>query len=140
MDNLTERGTNLVLSVPESGRTFSGSISFESGSLEWGSLTAAVSAHRCDSEYAHPYCSVCGHYQPDDLELAFRSPLTLKHDNQTSFSIVHTNSVGETHTNGVIEIRYKNILIITVKDRLKELLSPFTYHKMLRLISYCILF
>ena len=108
LDNLTERGTNLVLSVPESGRTFSGSISFESGSLEWGSLTAAVSAHRCDSEYAHPYCSVCGHYQPDDLELAFRSPLTLKHDNQTSFSIVHANSVGETHTNGVIEIRYKN--------------------------------
>ena len=35
-------------------------------------------------------------------------PLTLKHDNQTSFSIVHPNSVGETHTNGVIEIRYKN--------------------------------
>ena len=108
LDNLTERGTNLVLSVPESGRTYSGNASLSPGTLAWGTLDVSVSGHRCDSEYSHPHCSICGHYQPDDLELAFRSPLTLKHDNQTSFSIVHTNSAGETHANGVIEIRYKN--------------------------------
>lgn len=108
LENLTERGTNLVLAVPESGRTFAGSASLVPGTLEWGSLTSVVSAHRCDSEYARPYCSVCGHYQPDDLSLSFRSPLTLKHDNQTSFSIAHDNAPNETHGDGAIEIRYKN--------------------------------
>lgn len=108
LNNLTERGTNLILSVPESGLTYSGSASLSSELLQWGTLTATVSAHRCDSEYDRPYCSICGHYQPDDISLSFRSPLTLKHDDQTSFSIVHDNAPGETHGDGTIEIRYKN--------------------------------
>lgn len=108
LDNMVERGTDLVLAVPVSGQTFAGTASIAPGVLEWGSPTAVALAHRCDSEYDHPYCSVCGHYQPDDLDLSFHSPLTLKHDNKTSISIVHAYVPDEKHADGVVEIRYKN--------------------------------
>ena len=107
LDNLAERGADLVLAVPVSGQTFAGTASLAPGVLEWGSLTAVAVAHRCDSGYDHPCCSVCGHYQPDDLDLSFRSPLTLKHDNKTFISIAHCVASEQSHSCGVIEIRRK---------------------------------
>jgi hypothetical protein len=39
------------------------------------------------------------------MEISVRSPLTLKHDNQTTISIVHAAGTGESHSGGTIEIR-----------------------------------
>ena len=125
LDGLTERGPDLVLSVPTTGRTYSGTASLAPGSLAWGSLTAMAFAHRCDSSHDAPYCSICGHYEPDDLELSVRSPLTLKHDNQTSISIIHAVASGESHPDGTIEIRRKGTNVWETLGS-ESSLSPWT--------------
>ena len=107
LDNLTADHGHLILDVPDTGVTYTGTAALAPGILRFGVLVAAVSAHRCDASGDSPYCSICGHYVPTDIDVYFRTPLTLKHDNQTAISIAHTNAPGETHTNGVIEIRYK---------------------------------
>ena len=107
LQNLTERSGNLVLDVPDLGVVHTGWATLFTSKIRFGVLQATVSAHRCDSSYSSPYCSICGHYQPDDMEISVRSPLTLKHDNQTTISIVHTAGTGESHSGGTIEIRRK---------------------------------
>ena len=108
LSGLQERNGKFVLPVPDEGTVYSGSATLHSGKLRFGILRATFYAHRCDSSYSSPYCSICGHYQPDDLTLSVRSPLTLKHDNQTAISISHPNSPGTIINNATIQIRRKN--------------------------------
>ena len=99
----------LYLPLGPNGESVSGTIGLNPDRLRWGSVSETRSAHRCSASPENPYCIDCGHYIPVDICLSVsKDILTLKHDNQTWFSIVHTNSIGETHTNGMIEIRYKN--------------------------------
>ncbi len=84
----------LVLSVPYEGVVYHGSAILLSDNIRFGFLQTAVSAHQCDSSYGDPYCSICGHYQPDDFSLSVCSPLTLKHDDETSICLSHPNSPG----------------------------------------------
>jgi hypothetical protein len=107
LSNLQERNGKFVLPVPDEGVVYSGSATLHSGKLRFGTLHATFYAHRCDSSYSSPYCSICGHYQPDDLTLSVRTPLTLKHDNQTPISLSHPNSLGTTIISATIQIRRK---------------------------------
>ncbi len=107
LNNLDERNGQLVLSVPYEGVVYQGSAVLLSDNIRFGVLQTAVSAHQCDSSYSYPYCSVCGHYQPDDFSLSVCSPLTLKHDDETSICLFHPNSPGTTIQNRTIQIRRK---------------------------------
>ena len=114
LENLEERNGKLVLSVPDDGAVHSGTATLRSGNIRFGVVQATVSAHRCDSSYSDPYCSLCssdghnsGDYHGDDLSLSVRSPLTLKHDNQSTISISHPNSEGTTINNATVQIRRK---------------------------------
>ena len=109
LENLEERNGKIVLSVPDEDIVHSGSATLLSGQIRFGVVKATVSAHRCDSSYGDPYCSFCdnGGYHGDDLSLSVRSPLTLKHDNQSSISISHPNSEGTTIDNASVQIRRK---------------------------------
>ena len=109
LENLEERNGKIVLSVPDEDIVHSGSATLLSGQIRFGVVKATVSAHRCDSSYGDPYCSFCdnGGYHGDDLSLSVRSPLTLKHDNQSSISISHPNSEGATIDNASVQIRRK---------------------------------
>ncbi len=109
-EGLSERDGKLVLAVPDIGVVHYGSATLFTDKLRFGVVQSVVSAHRCDNCNSSPYCSVCNCYVPLDLSLDFRSPLTLKHDSQTTISIVHANSIGETHDNGIIFIRRKGDL------------------------------
>ena len=107
LSGLEERNGVLVLSVPSDGEVFSGAADLFTNKIRFGVVRALVSGHRCDATVSQPYCSVCGCYQPLDLALSARPTLTLRHDNQTTISIVHAHSSGESHSNGVVEIRRK---------------------------------
>ena len=114
LENLEERNGKLVLPVPDDGAVHSGTATFRSGNIRFGVVQATVSAHRCDSSYGDPYCSLCGSdghnsgdYHGDDLSLSVRSPLTLKHDNQTAISLSHPNSLETTIINATVQIRRK---------------------------------
>ena len=107
LSGLAERNGSLVLSVPCEGTVFSGAADLVTDRIRFGVVRALVSGHRCDATGTQPYCSVCGCYQPFDLVLETRRTLTLKHDNQTTLSILHAHSSGESHSNGVVEIRRK---------------------------------
>ena len=107
LSGLQERNGKFVLPVPDEGTVYSGSATLHSGKLRFGTLRATFYAHRCDSSYNTPYCSICGHYNSDDLSLSVRSPLTLKHDNQTSISISHPNSEYTIIANPTVQIRRK---------------------------------
>ena len=107
LSGLEERSGSLVLSISSEGMVFSGAADLFTDRIRFGDVRALVSAHRCDAAATHPRCSVCGCYQPFDLVLAARPTLTLKHDNQTTLSILHAHSDGESHSNGVVEIRRK---------------------------------
>ena len=108
LSNLQERNGKLVLSCPSPGVVYYGSATLFTDKIRFGVVHAALSAHRCDSSYDSPYCSSCGHYQPDDLTLSVRSTLTLKHDNQTTVRLSHPNSVDTAITSSTVEIRRKN--------------------------------
>ena len=108
LSNLQERNGKLVLSCPSPGVVSYGSATLFTDKIRFGVVHAALSAHRCDSSYASPYCSSCGHYQPDDLTLSVRSTLTLKHDNQTTVRLSHPNSGGTAITGSTVEIRRKS--------------------------------
>ena len=114
LENLEERNGKLVLSVPDDDIVYSGSATLLSAQIRFGVVKATVSAHRCDSSYSYPYCSLCssdghnsGDYHGDDLSLSVRSLLTLKHDNQSTISISHPNSEGTTINNATVQIRRK---------------------------------
>ena len=108
LDNLAETPDGLALSVPVEGESRSGTASLPSDVLWSGSLSSTVYAHRCDASSGYPFCSVCGHYEPEDSGLDVSgSVFTLKHDNQVWFSFVHTNSPGVAYENERIEIRRK---------------------------------
>ena len=114
LSNLQERNGKFVLPVPDEGVVYSGSATLHSGKLRFGTLHATFYAHRNDSTYSDPYCSICdsdGHhnegYHGDDLSLSVRSPLTLKHDNQTAISLSHPNSLETTIINATVQIRRK---------------------------------
>ena len=109
LENLEERNGKLVLSVPDEDIVYSGSATLLSAQIRFGVVKATISAHRCDSSYGDPYCSLCDNedYHGDDLSLAVRSPLTLKHDNQSTISISHPNSEGTTINNATVQIRRK---------------------------------
>ena len=112
LSNLDDRNGELVLSVPDDGVVHYGSATLFTDKIRFGVLQAMVSAHHCDSSFSNPYCSFCddgsGGYHGDDLSLSVRSPLTLKHDNQSAVSISHPNSTGTTIDNATIQIRRKN--------------------------------
>ncbi len=111
LSNLDERNGRLVLSVPDDGVVHYGSATLFTDKLRFGVLQGTVSAHHCDSSFSNPYCSFCDNgdgYHGDDLSLSVRSPLTLKHDNQTTISISHPNSTGTTIDNTTVQIRRKN--------------------------------
>ncbi len=107
LENVQERNGKLVLAVPSAGIVYHGSAVLFTDKIRFGVLLTTLSAHRCDSDYDSPYCSVCGHYQPDDLTLSVRATLTLKHDNQTTVRLSHPNSVGTAITGSTVEIRRK---------------------------------
>ena len=106
LHGLSEDGDELVLSVPRDGETFFGEAELDPSALRFGSVRATASAHRCDASFDSPFCSICGHYEPEDVSLSV-SPnvLTLKHDNQASLSILHPNSPGTVFENGRVQIR-----------------------------------
>ena len=111
LSNLDERNGKLVLSVPDDGVVHYGSATRFTDKIRFGVLQATVSAHHCDSSFSNPYCSFCDYgddYHGDDLSLSVRSPLTLKHDNQSAVSISHPNSMGTTIDNATVQIRRKN--------------------------------
>ena len=111
LSNLDERNGKLVLSVPDDGVVHYGSATLFTDKIRFGVLQATVSAHHCDSSFSNPFCSFCDNgdgYHGDDLSLSVRSPLTLKHDNQTTISISHPNSTGTTIDNATVQIRRKN--------------------------------
>ncbi len=111
LSNLDERNGKLVLSVPDAGVVHYGSATLFTDKIRFGVLQATVSAHHCDSSFSNPYCSFCDNedgYHGDDLSLSVRSPLTLKHDNQTTIGISHPNSPGTTIDNATVQIRRKN--------------------------------
>ena len=99
----------LYLPLGPNGESVSGTIGLNPDRLRWGSVSESRGAHRCSASPENPYCVDCGHYIPVDICLSVsQNLLTLKHNDQVFFSIVHAHSSGETHTNGTIEIRYKN--------------------------------
>ena len=109
LDNLTETGDALILSVPRAGESFEGRVELDPAALRFGSVYATVSAHRCDASYDSPFCSICGHYEPEDCTLnVSRQILTLKHDNQAYLSVLHPNSPNVSVSGSTIQIRRQN--------------------------------
>ena len=106
LDNLTETGDALILSVPRAGESFTGRAELDPEALRFGSVYATVSAHRCDASYDSPFCSICGHYEPEDVALVPSSHiLTLKHDNQVWLAVIHSNSPSVQFEDVTIDIR-----------------------------------
>jgi hypothetical protein len=99
-------GNRLVLPVPSGGVVVTGTLAVNPSALRWGSLFEDRSAHRCSATFEHPYCDCCGHYMPVDLRLfVSQDLLTLKHDNQTTISIVHSDPHGSVVSSPSIQIR-----------------------------------
>ena len=93
LHGLSEDGDELVLSVPRDGETFFGEAELDPSALRFGSVRATASAHRCDASFDSPFCSIRGHYEPEDVSLSVSSTvLTLKHDNELRLSVDHPNS------------------------------------------------
>ena len=106
LENLSEDGESMVLSVPRAGETFTGRAELDPEALRFGSVYATVSAHRCDASYDSPFCSICGHYEPEDVALVPSSHiLTLKHDNQVWLAVAHSNSPSVQFEDVTVDIR-----------------------------------
>ena len=96
----------LQLPVSSDGITVTGTIAIHPSVLRWGALFDERSAHRCTASFENPYCGGCGHYMPEDLTLFLsQDVLTLKHDNQTTISIVHADPRGAVLSDPSIRIR-----------------------------------
>lgn len=107
LDGLEDRGATWALPVPAVGVSYKGYAMLPPNHTRFATVIRNASAHRCDSSFNSPYCSICGHYQPDDLILFARSPLTLKHDNHTPIELFHPYSPEISVDNVIVDIRRK---------------------------------
>lgn len=107
LEGFAAAGDALRLPVPqETGVSACGEASLAGGILGRGSLVVSEWAHRCTAAPGSPFCSVCGCYEPWDIELdATKTLLTLKHDNQTTLTVTNRLSPGESVPSPGIEIR-----------------------------------
>ena len=100
LDNLQAIGGGLFrLSVENDGEIHTGTATLVAGKLREGILSQSFSAHQCDGGAGNPFCSICGCYGHQDAELDIQPRLlTLKHDNQASFTLFHPNSPDVAYT------------------------------------------
>ena len=106
LDNLQAIGGGLFrLSVENDGEIHTGTATLVAGKLREGILSQSFSAHQCDGGTENPFCSICECYGHQDAELDIQPRLlTLKHDNQASFTLSHPNSPDVAYTDVRFEI------------------------------------
>ena len=107
-EGLTQIGSRFGLRLPSSpGSAATGTILLGAKKLRWGYYQYEVSAHRLLSGLNGTHCAICDNegIHIDDVSLAVRSPLTLKHDNEAVVSF-HCEQAGHgSATNPEIKIR-----------------------------------